>query len=553
MKIQHLAIIFVVIILPISIVLSEYTSAQINTIRLQTSYTNSLTAATYDMMKSFQINTVNNRFSAISDSKIRDLQASINTFYNSMATSMATHGMTRATLQEYTPVILCSLYDGYYIYSKYNNEVTVIKNDENNTTDEVSQYGLKPYIYYSCRYVTLDSDFVVNYTLDNAITVYGKVKGDFVTKTGYLINLDTDIFSQVGMDEEILSETILTTDDGVNLLKKAYTYVVYDNDKVYYDPDESGPAGTSRFFWYRENKKNYISDQETIDYANSRLRNNQLVSESARQYYDEAVEFTNWVKDNLGDIEEKHARNADGSVLELETTLGDGVKIFRVGDQNDPMKEGSSFNEHRLAVIRNSIQTNLLAAIANYNDYSNVNYEFGLPVFTETDWDKILHNICFVSFLQGLPIGAKYYNDYVVITNDKNKEFVSEDAIYIIDGNGNYHQPGCQALLEGTLEAGSYDHLQGYSNISFVMQNLTVSEDDIHHFYLQDNTYGCYECVVNARYLYDLDDLIAGTLTPPDGHHLDQNCVNAVRKAYLTALARERYTLYKTNGYFGTN
>ena len=194
MKIQHLAIIFVVIILPISIVLSEYTSAQINTIRLQTSYTNSLTAATYDMMKSFQINTVNNRFSAISDSKIRDLQASINTFYNSMATSMATHGMTRATLQEYTPVILCSLYDGYYIYSKYNNEVTVIKNDENNTTDEVSQYGLKPYIYYSCRYVTLDSDFVVNYTLDNAITVYGKVKGDFVTKTGYLINLDTDIF-----------------------------------------------------------------------------------------------------------------------------------------------------------------------------------------------------------------------------------------------------------------------------------------------------------------------------------------------------------------------
>ena len=58
------------------------------------------------------------------------------------------------------------MYDGYYIYGKYYNEEI-----------EDYQYGLKPYIYYSCRYRNESGtyDFVVNYTLDNSITVFGKI------------------------------------------------------------------------------------------------------------------------------------------------------------------------------------------------------------------------------------------------------------------------------------------------------------------------------------------------------------------------------------------
>ena len=121
MKLQHLAIIFILIVFPISLILSEYLDTQMKTITLQTKYTNSLTAATYDMMKSFQINTVNNRFSAISDSKIRDLQASVNAFYTSLSSGTMALGLDRSAIETYTPAILCSLYDGYYIYSKYNN------------------------------------------------------------------------------------------------------------------------------------------------------------------------------------------------------------------------------------------------------------------------------------------------------------------------------------------------------------------------------------------------------------------------------------------------
>lgn len=80
MKMQHIAVIFVIIIIPISIITSFYISTQIYTITLQTEYDTKLSDATYGAVKAFQINTVNNRYSTVSDSKIRDIEASVNTF-----------------------------------------------------------------------------------------------------------------------------------------------------------------------------------------------------------------------------------------------------------------------------------------------------------------------------------------------------------------------------------------------------------------------------------------------------------------------------------------
>ena len=54
MKLQHLAIIFIIIILPISLVVGEYIQAQIDTIYMQTQYSKKLQDATYDAMKAFQ-------------------------------------------------------------------------------------------------------------------------------------------------------------------------------------------------------------------------------------------------------------------------------------------------------------------------------------------------------------------------------------------------------------------------------------------------------------------------------------------------------------------
>ena len=82
MKLQHLAIVFVIIIIPISLIMGAYIQNQIEAIRLQTYFDTSLINATYDAVKAFQLNTTNNKYSSISDSKIRDIEAAVNTFYN---------------------------------------------------------------------------------------------------------------------------------------------------------------------------------------------------------------------------------------------------------------------------------------------------------------------------------------------------------------------------------------------------------------------------------------------------------------------------------------
>ncbi len=87
MKYQSLAVIFIIIMLPISMVLTSYVQNQVKTLELQISYDTKLTNATYDALKAFQLNAFNSSTSDIANSKLRDIEASVNTFFNSMASN----------------------------------------------------------------------------------------------------------------------------------------------------------------------------------------------------------------------------------------------------------------------------------------------------------------------------------------------------------------------------------------------------------------------------------------------------------------------------------
>ena len=87
MKIQNLAVIFIIIILPISMVLTIYVQNQIETLELQVSYDFKSRNATYDAVKAFQLNTINSGSSDLANSKMRDIEASVNTFFNSIASN----------------------------------------------------------------------------------------------------------------------------------------------------------------------------------------------------------------------------------------------------------------------------------------------------------------------------------------------------------------------------------------------------------------------------------------------------------------------------------
>ena len=585
MKLQHLAIIFVIIIVPISIVMSSYINGQIDAIKLQTAYDTSLISATYDAVTAFQINTTNNKYSSISDSKIRDIEAAINTFYNSLNTSMRDYALAATDLEGYIPAILFTLYDGYYIYTSYDNVYSTSGEGED---EKVSidlngnnyQNGLKPYIYYSAEYKLQNGNIiVVNYTLDNEITVYGDFGGTqgYVTKSGYLINPDlvsnidtnakTLTYDGVRIEPEILTEHLITIDNQETGAtgEGDYRYIFYNNDKIYQDHDSNGNLlynedGTPRIFWYQNYMKTYVNDQAIREYA----RDCNMMSTSAFDYYYEAREFSIWARENLGSITQANTIMVEDGV----TTVGNNQNylsentgnepIFYADKDNDPMLSSSTFNNHRLAVIRKSIETSLNTVISNYR--STTLYDYAMPVMTYDDWYKILNNVSMVTFMQGMSIGYRYYNNYAIITNNINKEVVKAENIYIVakengTNNREYHQPGCEELISGVRD-GSLTIVGAYPTASFQRQSIRMSEnaeDDI-HYYLQacggDVLTGCYNCIVSATGDYDIDDIIDGTIehyADPTNILYDENDIVEIRTKFLTALARERYDIYKSN------
>lgn len=541
MKLQHIIIIFLIIIVPIVLVLSAYINSNIKTIKNQTAYKSSLINSTYDSIKAFQLNTANNMYSTISNSKIRDIEAAINVFYSSLATSLGTSGYSQDDLKSYVPSIIYTLYDGYYIYSKYYD-----------TVEKDYKYGLKPFISYSCRYVKGSNyDFVVNYTLDNTITIIGKVKGEYVTKTGHLLYLKDN--NNIP-NEEILKENLITLDDNNNQEFKEYEYTIYNSQKIYKEPNED------KFFFYSsEYKKDYISNQNVL--SNVKVSNGHLYSTSANKYYTEAKIFTDWVNKNLSDITQEDAVDASGKkqIDDFATNTGN-EKIFNISNTNNPLTTSSTFNEHRMNVIRKSLEDNVTKAIAAFSKHSTIQYQFAMPKLTEDEWYKIENNVCIITFLQGLPIGGKMFNQYCVVSNDTNKETVGNNSVYIIDTTGEYHKPGCKTLIK-RLANNNANILQAYPSSEFKVKKISLTGADLNaHTQITDSTDGlyayfypeeytaCYDCIVTASNVYSTDDIINDKVKDNEGNKIN---ITNIRTIYLTALARSRYDLYLTNGYFG--
>lgn len=299
MKIQNLAVIFIIIILPISLILTAYTQNQVKTLGLQVSYDSKLNNATYDALKAFQLNTFNSDASDLSNSKIRDVEASANTFFTSLASNFNMSGYNQDILKDYVPALVYTMYDGYYIYSPYTNKLTEAEQNSETYKDNDKIYGLKPYVYYSCRYKKGNIDVVITYTLDNYITVQGKIGDNPVYKSGYLLDNvgdtgDTVTYRGVQIEKETLTENYKGTEK---------TYVKVNGVKYHYN-DSDGK-------WYSNlNGTEYAQD---VNYTKE--------NDAAIQYYKEANDFTNWVKDNLENLKTSDAVYEDGNKEQDDKTI----------------------------------------------------------------------------------------------------------------------------------------------------------------------------------------------------------------------------------------
>lgn len=567
MKIQELAIIFIIIILPISLVLSVYTQNQVQTINTQTLYDNRLTSATYDAMRAYQLNAANSTTSDMSNSKTRDIEASVSAFRNSIMTAFELNGFTANELNSYIPALVYTMYDGLYIYSPYSNIAEV--NTDANADEEVKiktegqkEYGLKPYISYSCRYKTTNIDVVITYSLDNHIAVKGMIgrEREYVNKEGYLID-----GISINPDEEI--EKAKITYNGIEIgtesLKEylplsigendAYPYAKINGTKYYLIHDDKEGCDQIVYVsngFFRTQCKSTDSDKTAFNAYKNIIENNYM----AKEYYYEAYKFTHWFKESglsaltYGDAwDEVLVKNSDGSGAEQEYREiwpENSTPIFQFNSSSDIKNnienETSTFNQHRLAVIRYKIENNLAIAISNYNKYSGVKNVFQMPELKEDEWDQIIHNISLISFLQGLPIGEKTYNGYTLVTNSESEEVVLEGNIFMLGESANgekvYYRIGDVELEDGgtaTLNAGNYgDKVSaGRLNLDFKRRYVTrTDKTQTYYYYQMRNFKASYNSVVMQDKVTTFDDIykyISGV--SPD-----------YQKAFYTALGRER-------------
>ncbi len=542
MRIQDLAIIFVIIILPISIVLSVYTQNQIQTINIQTEYDTRLTAATSDAIKAFQINTINSSTSDLANSKIRDIEASVETFKDSIKSVFGLNGYTEEQMDGYIPALVYTMYDGFYIYSNYNNQnYTGLNQDGENV------YGLKPYISYSAHYTTASIDVIITYTLDNYITIQGMINDRYYNESGYLIDGiqydgTTVRYNGIVIENELLYEN-LPAINGLDS-SKSYPYIRFNGTKYYYDEDNA------RVFYFLNGKMvehvqgTEEAPNETFNSYHELITNNDF----ARRYYIEAYEFTNKIKNGelsaLKDLRYEDAMdyiiNDEGDTVYTNLYANDNTLIFDFNTGSEDVSENiecekSNFNQHRLQIIKNKIRTNLAIAVANYNSEQSV--QFQMPELSEEEWSHIMKNISLISFVQGIDIGGKIYNGYTIVNNSESKEVVREDNIYIIGNDGFYHRIGDRYLLDENNigNANVEKKSAGRLNLDFNRQNaLDENENRIYYYTL--NYYASYYSVISQNDCEVYDDIYA--------YIAEQN--DSLKEAFYTALGRERYGMYKT-------
>ena len=545
MKIQGLAVLSVLIIVPMAIILNVYSSYQIKTLDLQISYDTKLKNATYDAMKAFQMNMSNSTTSDLANSKMRDIKASINIFYNSLSSNFNMAGYGEDVLKDYVPAIVYTLYDGYYIYSAYNNnldESDIFYTDASYKDGEMI-YGLKPYIYYSCRYIKDQIDVVITYSLDSYITIQGTINGKSVNDSGYLLSAVNNTgtkYKNISIESENNKE---------GLKQNVYMPGVTNGERqIIFENNASYIAGSiSSFPCLKINGVKYYRkpDGTTFSLLNEEMKfnsdlngDNIINNENAVKYYKEAAEFKDRVKNyGLLELKVEDAVDMDGNPMtfsngtdyifkELENTSGSYIE-----------DKDSKFNRHKMEVIKNSIETNLMAAISNYNKVSTSSVNFSMPKFEEYEWEFITQNVSMITFLQGLNIGGKVYNGNAIVQNTLTEDYVSEDSIYILYGD-RYYRP-TDSVFKGTVD---WNQAIGLLNTDFERKAVVATYKDNavdlkkNIYYYPKTELASYTSIINVNTDDGASDII---------DYIDNDAPNELKKIYYTALGRERYRMYR--------
>lgn len=297
------------------------------------------------------------------------------------------------------------------------------------------------------------------------------------------------------------------------------------------------PGGGSKFYY--ENESGAF-----VEFTAGNVLGNVNKDEdySAINYCVESYVFTQWVTKNLGNITvDNMISTTEGQYNNVES----GKYIFSINEENNPDPENdtayaeSALAQHKKDIIINTIEKNLSQATAQAQEM-NPNYEYRLPQLSYDEWEQALSNISIIAFMQGMPIGLKYYNNYAIATSTLNKEFVDPDELYFAGKDDQYyHQRQCE-------QATGSDYV-GYRSIDYVAKSYEKSDKgttSTKYYYPHANSTNseleCYYCLVNRS-------------TYNDNGNWKGDLYRNWTDSYYNALARERYMQLDEPGTYKPN
>lgn len=323
-----------------------------------------------------------------------------------------------------------------------------------------------------------------------------------------------------------------------------------------------------------------ISSSDTVEKVLNELRikindiKYRLQLNSSAIYYAKAAIFSKWVKDNLSDLKISSIQDISGlnyaTYLDelVENTTGvkyDGSNMWNTDEKvfeftngiencgSTEIRQDSTFYNHKIDIIRTSIQYNLNLSMSSYNRHLyyndsqtyayNRNTDYTMPVMKQSEWDQILSNISIVSFMQGMDCGLKQYNNYVVVSSSNNEIMTTPENIYYADinefndENSEYHKYNCKKVFNKIKEG--TDITNPEQRISFTSKEVKYDKistrSNIIPYRYDHKNLACYECINDGNY------------KGADIFKEDDDSSKALRKAYYIGIGKERNDVYKMN------
>lgn len=496
MKIQYLIIIFLAIMLPIVLVLSEYIGLQIDSISQVNKYDSALLGATFDMMSAFDINTRNVENSDALGEEIREIEAVINTFSASLASSLGLTGAAKDYILSHIPGIAICLYDGYYMYTP------------DSGTNNNSDANLKSYVYYTKTYENgADTNITIAYSLDNYVSIYGTYGGKSISEAGYLVvcdNKNSNIGVYVSPDFAYVYES-----DNYKVIQGEVKY--------------NGIEITGETIYENEPATNSVSANLTSKYTTD-----------AMIYYYEAYRFTHIYNEVIGHL-----------------TEDDKTKLL-ITEKNNPESETAPFMDEKVNVIQDTLTKGIREAVYKYK--GSISSEYEIPQLTGEDWDKILNNISIVSFMMDLPLNnMTTYNKYVIVNSTTNQKYISPKSIDFIgygtnnNSLGYYHKITCEDLIN-EIQNGNINNIIGYASVDFERYKMGYTNNQgiqDYTYYYKHNEYAGYECEVSSIGNVNVAEI--GSYL--DKYELSEVNKNNILKSYYSAVGRIRFGLTKASSY----